>query len=410
MADRNLCSGCGVCATAQPNDIRMVDTASGERRPMLEVSAKHPPDTGFALSVCPGARLRHDPGDWDSQLDGVSRIWGPVLEVWEGYAGDPEIRWKGSSGGIITALALHQLTSGRAVGVLHTSARPDDPLRAETVLSKDRVGLLAGAGSRYAPASPGDGLGRVATETGPCVVIGKPCDVAGTRMLAEQRPELSERVSLAIGFFCAGTPRQSATTEAVERLGAEPNRVTGLRYRGNGWPGRFVVTDDTGESRSLSYEESWGAILQRQRQWRCMICADHTGEFADVAVGDPWYRPISSGDPGRSLVLVRTEAGRTAVHAAIADGAIVLERVPNNVIELSQPNLVKTRGAVWGRLMTMRLMGMPTPRYQGLPMFSLWVSRLTWREKAQSTIGTSKRIIQRGLRRGVPSGPSEGLR
>lgn len=409
VAARNLCSGCGVCAAAQPDTIIMVDTVSGERRPLLQVAPGPPPDTVLAMSVCPGAHLSHHQAEFEGHLDDVSRIWGPVLEVWEGYAADEEIRWAGSSGGVVTALALHQVTSGAAVGVLHTGVRPDDPLRAATVISRDRAGLLSGAGSRYAPASPGEGLGLVAADTGPCVVIGKPCDIAGARMLAQLRPDLSEKVALSIGIFCAGTPRQSGTTEAIRSLGVDPNRVAGLRYRGKGWPGKFEVTDDAGRSESLTYEESWGAVLQRHRQWRCMICADHTGEFADVAVGDPWYRPIAPGDPGRSLVLVRTEAGRRAVQAAMADGSLVLERVAANVIEMSQPNLVKTRGAVWGRLATMRLMGMPTPRYRGLPMFWTWMRELTLRQKAQSTVGTMRRIRRRDLLRRSPPIP-EGER
>lgn len=404
VAAQNLCSGCGVCAAAMPDTIRMVETASGERRPLLTLSAQAPSDTAFALSVCPGAHLRHDPKDFDHHLHDVSRIWGPVLEVWEGYAADPDIRWRGSSGGVVTALALHQLTSGQAAGVLHTGPRADDPARAETVLSRDREGLLAGAGSRYAPASPGEGLGLVEAETGPCVVVGKPCDVAGTRMLGLRRKALSEKVSLTIGIFCAGTPSQGGTTEAIRSLGLDPSRLTGLRWRGHGWPGRFVATTSDGATQSLTYEQSWGAILQKHRQWRCMVCADHTGEFADLAVGDPWYRPVGPGDPGRSLVLVRTDVGRRAVQAAMVDGALVLERVPSEVIEWSQPNLVKTRGAVWGRVITMRILGRPSPYYQGLPMFPTWLRRLTVREKLQSTLGTVIRL--RRLRRANSHGPS----
>lgn len=404
MAARHLCSGCGVCAAAQPDVIRMIDTSAGERRPVVAGSA---PDTSLALSVCPGAHLAHGAKSRGRNA-GANRIWGPILEVWEGYATDPEIRWVGSSGGVVTALALHQLTSGAAVGVLHTVPGRRDPLRNETVVSTDRTGVLAGAGSRYSPASPAEGLGLVADATGPCVVVGKPCDVAGTEMLARRRAELGDKIALTIGIFCAGTPRRDATVEAVESLEVDPDQVGELRYRGNGWPGRFVVTDVAGVQRSMSYQESWGTILQRQRQWRCRICPDHTAEFADVAVGDPWYRPIAPNDPGRSLVLVRTDRGRRAVAAALAAGAIELERVDGDVIGRSQPNLITTRGSVWGRLATMRLLGMPIPRYRGMGMFTTWLRKLSWRQKAQSTYGTYRRVRERGLRRPAPPQQVQG--
>ena len=43
-------------------------------------------------------------------------------------------------------------------------------------------------------------------------------------------------------------------------------------------------------------------------------------------MGDPWWRP-TDGDPGRSLVLARTDRGRDAVRAAMAAGSLALETV-----------------------------------------------------------------------------------
>ena len=69
----------------------------------------------------------------------------------------------------------------------------------------------------------------------------------------------------------------------------------------------------TGEIRtaSTSYEEGWGDILQKHTQWRCRVCADHTGAFADISVGDPWHAPPEGDtDAGRSLIVARTPRGR----------------------------------------------------------------------------------------------------
>ena len=49
---------------------------------------------------------------------------------------------------------------------------------------------------------------------------------------------------------------------------------------------------------------------------------DHTGEFADISVGDPWYREIREGEAGSSLIIARTEAGRDYITNAIESGAI----------------------------------------------------------------------------------------
>ena len=398
VAARNLCSGCGTCAFMAPDEITIVDATDG-RRPLPLVSINGQSSANAeALAACPGASLAHPSHLPSGHLAELGDAWGPVLEIWEGYAADPEVRFAGSSGGIATALSLHCLEEEGMYGVLHTAAREDIAYLNETVMSRNRDDLLAASGSRYAPASPGDGLAMIEEGPSPSVFVGKPCDVAGAAKAAALRPRLAARLGLTIAVFCAGTPTTEGTLEAVRVLGLDPDDAETVRYRGRGWPGRFAVEDASGAERSLSYEESWGAILQRHRQWRCMICPDHSGEFADVAVGDPWYREIEPGDPGRSLVLVRTEKGRRLLHSAITAGAVSLVEVTPDLLPRSQPNLLVTRGAVGGRLTTMWMLGLPIPRFVRLPMWRSWLA-LDGRAKARSTLGTAKRVVQRRLYR-----------
>ena len=445
VATNKLCTGCGVCAYLAPDEVRMADVLDYGRRPLPVIPVQPTrasretspgptagptpadrrapvdrpgPTTGTgaaaALKCCPGVRLEHEtsapaPGE----IPELRAAWGPVRAIWEGYAADPEIRFAGSSGGVATALAAYCLEQEGMAGALHIGARADVPYLNETRLSRDRTALLAGAGSRYAPASPCDRLDLIESAEAPCVFIGKPCDVAAVRMARRVRPELDARVGLTIAVFCAGTPTTRGTLEMLERLGtSDPDRVASVHYRGNGWPGRArarLVDDPPGQERSLTYEQSWGEILQKHRQWRCYLCADHTGEFADVAVGDPWYRPTGD-DPGRSLVLARTERGVRLVEAAIAAGALVLEPVAARVLPDSQPNLLRARGAVWGRLVSLRMAGLMTPRLRHLPMAGMWWRALSTREKLQSTAGTLRRIRRKRLRTPADLTPYERQR
>lgn len=403
VAERNLCSGCGACAFMQPEVITMVDDLEEGRRPLVLFRGDAEPDTSAALAACPGVALAH-PSPPEQLVPGghpeLGAAWGPVLEVWEGHASDHGIRYAASSGGAATAVALHSLEHEGMHGVLHITARDDVPYLNRTVLSRTRAELLAATGSRYAPASPCDGLQQVVDAPGPCVFIGKPCDVAATAKARGQRPSLDANLGLTIAIFCAGTPSTRGTLEMAAQLGVAPPEIASVGYRGRGWPGRARVrrSGET-EDRTLSYEESWGAILQRHRQWRCRVCIDHTGEFADISVGDPWYRAIPDDEPGRSLIIARTERGRQLLHAAVESGVLSATPVDPGLISASQPNLLKARGSVWGRIATARMAGMAVPRYRNLPSFRWWWRELTVREKIQSTLGTLKRIRQRRLRR-----------
>jgi len=412
VAERHLCTGCGVCAYLQPEAISMVDDLDRGRRPLVRGEEA----TDEALAACPGVGLEHHREDLPAEsLPPLLREWGPVLEVWEGWAVDPELRLAASSGGAASALALWAVERGGMHGVLHIAAREDVPWLNRTVLSRSRAELLAATGSRYAPASPCDGLQRVEDAPAPCVFIGKPCDVAATRAARRLRPRLDERLGLTIGIFCAGTPSTRGTLEMIRALGVtDPDEVASVRYRGDGWPGSAVVEargpDGVAHRASMSYAESWGGILQKHRQWRCYVCADHTGEFADVAVGDPWYRPLGPDEPGQSLVLVRSERGRRAVADAVAAGYLRLERRGPEIVPASQPNLLRTRGAIWGRILVLRLLGAAAPRYTGLSMARAWWRELSLREKASSIAGTARRVFRKGLRRRAPVRPWSGER
>jgi coenzyme F420 hydrogenase subunit beta len=409
VVERQLCCGCGACAYFSPDAIEMVDDIDQGRRPLMR---NGPAAAGEAMQVCPGIVLSHDFDQRDPELiRELTSAWGPVRQVWEGYAADPEIRFAGSSGGAATALALYCIERLGMHGVLHIAARRDVPYLNETVLSTSREELLARTGSRYAPASPCDGLQMIEDAPGPCVFIGKPCDVAAVQKARKLRPRLDAKIGLTIAIFCAGTPTTRGTLELLKRLGVDdPATVESIRYRGKGWPGRwrFRFRDGAGEphERSLSYEESWGQ-LARHKQWRCHICPDHSGEFADVSVGDPWYRSIPLGEPGRSLVMARTPVGVDAIRSAMEAGALTLDRADPRIVAASQPNLLRARGSVWGRLFAMRLARVPRPRYERLPMLRHWFGALSLSDKARSVFGTWRRIGRRGLLHPRPVVPHE---
>lgn len=404
-----LCTGCGACAYVEPERYEMIDDPRLGRRPIALVEGA--PSSGQAMEVCPGHRLEHDFDEDDPMmLRELRPEWGPVMAVWEGHAVDQEVRWAGSSGGAATALALYSLEREALHGVLHIDKDPQRPYLNRTVLSTSREQLMRATGSRYAPASPCDRLDLIEDAPGKCVFIGKPCDVAAVQAARRIRPRLHDNLGPVIAFFCAGTPSTQGTIDLLARVGVtDPESVTELRYRGNGWPGHWTVRftgADGEEERSLSYEKSWG-FLQSYRQWRCYICPDHTGEFADVAVGDPWYRDPQPGEQGKSLILARTQAGLDLVQGAERAGYLILERSDPDLVPLSQPNLLKTRGRLWGQLVTLRSLGVATPTYKGMPSFRTWLIKLGWSEKIRSIGGTIRRVMRRRLRYRITAVPTD---
>jgi len=372
---------------------------------MLLTYALDRADLNFKKKIVKGLSNLEYPHNIDNvtthALNQVNRIaelrkgWGLILEVWEGYAADPEIRFKGSSGGLATALALFCLEKEDMYGTLHIGADDKKPWNNMTVLSHDREDLLTRTGSRYSPASACDGLDKIEQAPRPCVFIGKPCEVVGLRKAQSLKTELDQKVGLAMGIFCAGTPSTQGTLELLQQFKVDPQKVEEIRYRGKGWPGAATVRlkrEDV-PFHQMSYMKSWG-FLQRYRAYRCYLCPDGTSQFADISCGDPWHRHIEREDPGHSLILVRTERGREIIRGAMESGYVLLERATIHTLGKSQNNLLEKRDTIWGRLIAMSALGIPRPRLKGFYLFENWCD-LPLSEKIRSVLGTLRRIIQR---------------
>jgi len=405
IAESNLCCGCGACAYLNPSQITMVDDIKAGRRPLVQSEGgNNSQDMDDAFAACPGMTLNYERDQDDPNLIAeLLEDWGPVRKITEGFAAEESIRFGGSSGGAATALALLCIEKLGMHGVLHIDARDDIPYLNETRLSTSREQLTKAMGSRYAPASPCDGLQKIVDADGPCVIIGKPCDIAAVQKARKLRPELDKNIGLTIAIFCAATPSTEATIDLLKHLGANDiDTVKGVRYRGNGWPGNAKISyeiDGEVESNEMTYAASWGKILSPKRQWRCNICIDHTGEFADISVGDPWYREVKENDPGRSLIMARTELGEKLVKAAEEHQYLTHEHVEPWVLPASQNNLLNVRKLAYGRLLGLRLLGVPTPTIKGVHLFSLWLKGLSLNHKIRSVFGTVRRAYTYSLKK-----------
>jgi len=396
-----LCLGCGACEYACPEKkIKLIDFIDQGIRPVV-LPTGDCSGCSDCVTVCPGVGVSHDPmmKTAEGVINMLTEGWGPVLEIWEGHATDKVIRFDGSSGGLASALALYCVENEGMRGVVHVGNDSEEQYKNKSTFSRTRDDILATTGSRYSPASPCDLFQAIEDAEGACVFIGKPCDLEGLRKTQSIRPGLSKNMGVAIGIFCAGTPSTQGTVDLLAKYGINHEDVEELRYRGRGWPGSFSVRlkSDSEWLELATYEEAWD-FLQAYRPYRCHVCPDGTSEFADISCGDPWYRSIDADEPGKSLVLVRSEKGREIVKGAIKAGYIQLTPVEPEILERSQKELLRKRGAIWGRVTTMKALGIPAPHFQGFSLLQNWL-KLSGGQKIRSILGTAKRIITRNYYR-----------
>jgi coenzyme F420 hydrogenase subunit beta len=344
-------------------------------------------------ATCPGVSITQEVHAAKEQMH---PIWGAIISSQTGYACDTQLRQQGSSGGVISGLVNYLLNTSKVDFIAQNAVDPNDPLGNEVQQSRTKADILRAAGSRYAPAAPLRRIREMLDSGQRFAFVGKPCDVAALRAYARQDERVNKQVPYMLSFMCAGVPSRAGTVAVLKHLGVQSDEVSTFRYRGDGWPGKARAVTHNGDVREMDYATSWGEILNRHLQFRCKICPDGTGEFADIVCADAWYGKDGYPDfeerAGRSLVLGRTTQGQTLIESAVADGAIAIEKLDIAEIARMQPYQVHRKQVVLGRLMATRLALGQAPAYHGLGLIkaSFGSRPIEWLRNAAGTYRRAK--------------------
>ena len=383
ICEEGLCIGCGLCASlAPPEALEIVATPEGSLRPLAGEALTHD-QVDRIYRLCPGTHLEGLPEALRSPEGILDPLWGALSgTVPQLYAADPEVRFKAATGGVLTALAIFLLESGRVAFVVQARPSKERPSFGEQQISRTRDEVLAGAGSRYGPTATLIGMEEILSRGEPFAFVGTPCDVTGLRNLAHEDARVDELCRMMMAPVCGGFMQTPALAERVEDSGIAFENLKSIRYRGYGCPGPTRMEDRDGKVVERSYLDFWGEDESKwSLPWRCKICADGIGEAADIAASDVWpggaptreQAENHEADPGSNAVLMRSARGAALVAAALEAGALasLSDHGPRD-LDLWQPHQVKKKRAVWARYKALEAEGRLVPQTERLRLEELF--------------------------------------
>lgn len=325
-----LCIGCGLCeSVCGQAKVVMTKDQDGELRPRITGKLSEE-DVDKVYATCPGTRVEGLPEHEISDAPHQDVIWGAYHRLVLGYAAINAVRYEGSTGGVLTALAQYLVRSQSVAFVLHVKASTDDPTFGEMTLSRTPDEVQTAAGSRYGPTDVLSQMGAVLDRNEPFAIIAKPCDLNAVRNLAHLDARVDRYIKYWLAPVCGGFMPTSSMDTFLESNGMSRSTIKSLRYRGHGCPGPTTIETQSGEVHDFDYLDMWG---EDESSWslpfRCKVCPDGIGEGADIAAADNWPggspdRELAKSDPGTNAMIVRTKAGLGLVEAAARDGAITL--------------------------------------------------------------------------------------
>jgi coenzyme F420-reducing hydrogenase beta subunit len=309
VLDAGLCTVCGMCLGLCPYIEEM-----GENVAFISDCRG---DQGRCYAVCP--RTATDLDDLrrlvmpDRQTDFVL---GPHASIWMARAKDEAVRAGSQYGGTVTALALFAIETGRADAALLTawSQDPDEPHASAPLVARTRAEVLSASGSKYTASPTLKVLDSLLKEDAEKVfVVGRPCQVLALRkrMQIEDPTFPAGRIRLVVGLFCMWSLSYREFEKMIEPVvGDEKLKRIDVPQ------GRFLVETDR-ETLDLDHD----TVRSHSRQ-TCQSCFDFTSELADLSVGSTEWK-----DDWNTLI-VRTEAGRAFLDAAVEQGWLEVEPFP----------------------------------------------------------------------------------
>jgi len=395
-----LCTQCGTCAGICPADAVSLcwELRYGWR---VRVDEARCTDCGACLAACPGETFDFRPeAPWRERNAGAPspNFLGPWRGLWFGWAADPDVRHRGASGGVATALLQAVLANGVAAeggeqvpvdAVVCAAVDRANALAVRPVLARTAAEAAACRGSKYNAVAMNEVLRHIRTTPGRYVLVGLPCHLHGLRLAQARSATLRKRVVLALGIFCGWTSEPRATEVAARRAGLDPSDLATVAYRGPGWPGEMRLETRGGEGRRRAYPDYFDRLMAAYTPPRCRLCADALAECSDVSVGDTWLDRFTD-DPavadGVSDVIARTPAGERLVGELMADRLSLMPATPDEIIA-SQAEAVRIKRQVLrGRLWLRRRAGRAVPDYPGLDLEPSAADRLAGlRDLAEET-------------------------
>ena len=328
-----LCMGCGSCEGVCPAGAVQLKLDLRQGMYVPTVADQRCMSCGLCVAICPGlgAQINSLASEF---LDGAvkdSRV-GVHHSCYIGYSGNDVVRQNASSGGLITSLLIYCFQNKLIDGALVLGMSKDNPLNTRPFIAKTIEDVLSAYGSKYCPSPSNAALKDILSQSGRFAVVGLPCHIHALRKLEHLKPFLDTKVVLVLGLFCANNNTYLGTEYFLRNNHISTQNVAKIDYRGEGWPGKIVVTLKNGIRRVIprgTTEPKWyrRALFSSAFHYdfmvpRCLLCPDQTCQLADIAFGDPWLpQYLATEKIGQSLVIARNRRGLDLLHEAMEAGA-----------------------------------------------------------------------------------------
>lgn len=368
VLDDRLCCNCGTCVGVCPQHAISLSIDKHLQVYEPRIRSDDCSGCGVCYETCPGHEvdLKGLSGNiFGKEVEDI--ILGSYIGSYIGHATNPEIRYRASSGGVVTGLLVYALEKGIIDGALVTRMNREHPLQPEPFIAKTKNEIIEATTSKYCPVPANIMIGELlsANEHEKFAVVGLPCHIHGVRKAEQIYKKLRARVVLHIGLFCSHNDTFWQTNYLIKSMGISKDDLKTIRYRGEGWPGTVSVELKSGKVLSIPFHKAmFPHMLWFNAMNRCLYCCDLTAELADLSVGDPWIPEVMAKENiGQSIFMVRTGKAHSLVLRAACEGCINFTPIHAEKVKESISMGETKKVDVQVRILLRKMVGKSVPDY-----------------------------------------------
>ena len=254
------------------------------------------------------------------------KYMGSFIKCRMGYAADETIRDNAASGGMITALLVNWLESGKIDGAwVSKTFFEDGRLTYKTFIATTKEEIMDCSSSIYMEMPLMKHIDMLKAFNGKVAVVFTPCMMKAFNRLCDKDPELKKKVAVRLGLYCSGNHTDKATTFSMIKSGIDTKDANRLYYRRGHWRGESTVIYNDGSEKNFSYTKTICAYKNAYffEKHGCMICQDHFANEADISFGDIWLKSMKKNPIKHTGCVIRNENALSMYEAAVKDGAVI---------------------------------------------------------------------------------------
>lgn len=334
--DNNLCCGCGVCRGVCPKNCISWERKDGLFLPVIDEDACV--NCGLCASVCPGLGHSYEPKETAAKT-----VTGTVLECFNAWSKDAELRHVSASGGVISTMIQYLLASGKYDGAFCLDSYDyRNQLKTQLYTAEDVVAGWSESSapkSRYLPVSHENAVFYMKENRDKrLILVGTSCAIRGLQS-AVKKLNLNRNQYLFVGLFCDKVFNYNVL-KYFEDTYAGKGALEALHFKNKesgGWPGDMKFFPENRDAFYVPLEERAKAKAYFMPE-RCLYCVDKLNACADISLGDN-YTGKDDSPLGSNSVIIRTEAG-LAVWSAMQD---VLEIRPIGIADIQKAQAIDWR-------------------------------------------------------------------